>query len=225
MPDLALLIEGVLKGNAKVTDVEAALDQGLVNARLGPTTVLVRAVQAQHTGLVSCLLRRRADVNMVDPKGVTPLHLAVFDGHHEVIQSLLDGSADVNALDRFGQTPLFFAPHRGVCEQLVKARAEVNLVNYKGQTALHLAAHAGLNDTVYWLSEALSPVAINAQDRRGRTAAYLAARKSFRMTTSILKEHGANTSIVPTRYQSSFAASKAAEARSFLQSLDEGRHA
>lgn len=45
------------------------------------------------------LLRSNANVNEADGKGVTPLHIAVFDGHLDMAKVLLSARADVWGLD------------------------------------------------------------------------------------------------------------------------------
>jgi len=203
MPDTDVLaaVEGVIDKEASLEDIRQLVANGAdVNGLRGNMTPLLHAVQEQRADVVQCLLDCKADPDLADPKGVGPLHMAIFDGMHDVVQSLLDARADVNKRDRHGQTPLFFAPHRKACAQLGAANCDVNAVNSKGQSALHLAAHAGLNDAVLWLAENMKPSTINVQDRHGRTAVYCAAHSNLKSTILLLQEHGADLSLRPHKY-------------------------
>jgi len=201
--DVASIVEACISSSGQPSELEAAVAAGGdVNASKakGGSAPLMRAVQAQRADIVSTLLWLKADPNAPDQKGVSPLHMAIFDGGHELVQHLIDAKADVDQRDRHGQTPLFFAPHRKACAQLGKASCDVNVLNFKGQSALHLAGHAGLNDAVLWLAEHMSAETINAQDRHGRTAVYCAAHSNLKSTIMLLQDHGADVSIRPHKY-------------------------
>jgi hypothetical protein len=50
-------------------------------------------------------LKEKVDVNKPTTTGDTPLHKAIFAGHHLVAKKLLEKGADVNALNKLGLTP------------------------------------------------------------------------------------------------------------------------
>eukprot|EP00434_Breviolum_minutum_P000127 symbB.v1.2.000109.t1/scaffold13.1/size649204/20 len=75
----------------------------------GPGSPLVMVSRAGRADVARMLLRANANANDSDAKGVTALHIAVFDGNAELCKVLLNSRADVAAADRHGQTPLFFA--------------------------------------------------------------------------------------------------------------------
>eukprot|EP00913_Durusdinium_trenchii_P014976 g14047.t1 len=134
------------------------------------------------------LLRSSASANDSDAKGVTALHIAVFDGNAELCKVLLNSKADVDAADRHRQTPLFFAPSKEICRLLVERRAEVQwtqwthqmvlaqkpceagVLNRKGQSALHLAGRAGFHDVLSWLSSRVGKPIVELRDHHGNTA-------------------------------------------------------
>jgi len=158
---------------------------------------LMQAVQARDVSRVIELLRKQANPNAADSKGVTAMHIAAFDGDVQVIEALLQNGGSANILDRHEQTPLFFAPTRHACDALLKARADLDTTNKKGQTALHLAAYAGLNETVQWLAENMDADLLNHMDRQGRTAYFCAAHSKLESTTTLLQKLGADAKLRP----------------------------
>ncbi len=48
-----------------------------------------------------------AALDVVDPDGITPMHLAIINGHFDLAALLVERGADVNKGDRVGRTPLF----------------------------------------------------------------------------------------------------------------------
>lgn len=153
---------------------QALRDGASPSAWRGPGTPLQTAVKAPSLPLVQSLLHAQASPNETDPKGVSVLHSAVFDGQVEICRALLNGKADANLADRHGQTPLFFAPVRSICEVLFQHQADTNAVNHKSQTALHLAGRAGLSDVLLWLAIHMHRSTLKLPDRHGATAAYYA---------------------------------------------------
>ena len=63
------------------------------------------AAEEGHADVVQILLSEGADVNELDSRRMTPLHLAVLEGHAAVIQMLVDAGADIRAADYIGFTP------------------------------------------------------------------------------------------------------------------------
>lgn len=136
----------------------------------GPGSPLVMVSRAGRADVARMLLRANANANDSDAKGVTALHIAVFDGNAELCKVLLNSRADVAAADRHGQTPLFFAPAKEICRLLVERRAEVGVLNRKGQSALHLAGRAGFHEVLGWLSARAGKQIVDLRDHHGNTA-------------------------------------------------------
>ncbi len=67
---------------------------------------------AAREGCVACareLVRSKADVNLADPDGVTPLILTLMNIHWDTARYLIEAGADVNQWDFFGRAPLYAA--------------------------------------------------------------------------------------------------------------------
>ncbi|CAE8605668.1 unnamed protein product, partial [Polarella glacialis] len=189
--DLVSEVHTAVKLKSGLRDVERALAAGADPSEWeAPATPLRFATQAHHVRLVELLLKAGANVNLQDAKGVTVLHVAVFEGHPQIVKLLLDADADTNIKDRHGQTPLFFAPTRTICQLLMDRQADVNVVNTKKQSPLHLAAHAGLNDAVAFLVDTMSTTILDVKDQHGHTPLFYAAHSKVKSTVGLLQLKG-----------------------------------
>jgi ankyrin repeat protein len=101
-------INGFLCGKSPLAAVESALQETSdVDVWVGKQPALCRAVWARHLNLSKLLLSYGANPDVRDDKGVSALHMAVFDGRADFIALLLEHHADPNVKDRHGQTPIF----------------------------------------------------------------------------------------------------------------------
>lgn len=105
------------------------------------------------------LTRRRgpiADVNAVELRNKTSLHIAAAHGREDIVQLLLKHGADIEARSDGGWTPLHNACDKGAVEivrLLLQAGAKINAQLLNGVTPLHLAAQAGHREVVECLLE------------------------------------------------------------------------
>lgn len=109
-------------------------------------TALHLAARVAKADVVTQLLRAKASVNDLNPKGCSPLFLACRWGHSEVAQVLLDAGADVNAVTKGGRAPLFACSMGGnhdLVSLLLEARAAVNHADPWGYTAAMGASQHG----------------------------------------------------------------------------------
>jgi ankyrin repeat protein len=97
---------------ALVAQLDAGLDVNTPTALLG-TRLLILAAAHGHTDTVQTLLERKADVNVADVTGWTPLHAAAYGGKPEIIQLLLDHGATVPPSNWYTPTPLELAEMLG----------------------------------------------------------------------------------------------------------------
>jgi serine/threonine-protein phosphatase 6 regulatory ankyrin repeat subunit A len=116
-----------------------------INVRnLDGETPLMCAVNVDNTETVILLLKNHADVNVVDDKQQTCLHLAASkDKSGSVTQLLLRRNADTELVDAIGLTPLLVAAFNGndvVTRKLLQHGAKQEGAEPSGFTALHYAA-------------------------------------------------------------------------------------
>jgi tRNA A-37 threonylcarbamoyl transferase component Bud32 len=129
---------------------------------------------------VKALVTAKADVNLPDQYGYTPLTRVAPRGYEAVIQVLMEAKADVNLLNKDGSTPLTRAASNGyeaVARVLIEAKADVNLPDKNGPTPLTWAACKGHGAVTLALIEAKADV--NLPDKNGYTPLWRAASKNF----------------------------------------------
>jgi uncharacterized protein len=129
--------------------VELLLERGLpVNAvvRADGMTAIAYAAVREHLDAMRLLLRHRADVNLADSGGNSPLLHAAMRGRSNAVRLLLESGANVNAASTHGWTPLMAAAwegHANVVGELLKHGANGTLVNSERRSALMLAEAEG----------------------------------------------------------------------------------
>lgn len=163
-------------------------------------TPLAKAVESnrpESLSTVQCLLRHRADPNIADDAGNTPLIKAIKSGNMEVIKCLVGhATADVNKQNNEKSTALHEAAFKGnkeLVDLLIGARADAKAQNISGKTPLHRAIsgnHLGVAKSL--LDNGAN---INVQDSLGYTPAHYASFFGHFESTKFLVQHGANVDL------------------------------
>ena len=120
--------------------------------------------------MVEVLLEHKADPNLRDKKGNTPLALAIRKSNDEAVQLLLARKADPQSTDFNGNTPLHFAASSGNesgAELLLAHKANPNAKNQDALTPVHLVAETTSTNLLMLLLERGGD--INACDKNGKT--------------------------------------------------------
>jgi len=127
-----------------IAAVKAFFDAGInPNARNEKgETALTFAIQSAEPKTVKALLEK-ADVNLQDSFGNSPIHLSLLKNKEDVFNALLEKNADVNVAGRDGktegQTVLYLAVIRGredLVEKLLERGANPNLADKSGAAPL-----------------------------------------------------------------------------------------
>lgn len=147
--------------------------------------------------MVEELLKRGADVDVLDFDKRTPLHWAAYHGRVDEMETLLLAGADVNARDREGKTPLHDAAWENELEMvdvLLKFDAQVNVKDNDGRTPLHWAAdrvrRTDNTNVVFRLLDVGAE--INAQTYEGRTPLWSVVDNGNTEVVKQLLERGAD---------------------------------
>lgn len=119
--------------------------------------LLIAAIEAKDIGMVTLLLKFKANPNIQDQSKFTPLHRA---SKHEpknndifipIVKLLLSSGANVNSSNMFGDLPIHDAVNKNnkaMVELLLESGAEINIQNKTGDTPLHTAAQKGFVDMI-----------------------------------------------------------------------------
>lgn len=168
------MLEAIIRGNAaEVSDIiKMGLDPNIVDKQ--GETLLILAVRQDDEAIVDVLLAAKANPNMQNSAGDTPLRLAAFRGALPVVKKLVKGHALVNIPD---WTPLMYAAYNGHAEvvtYLLENSAEVNAQAHNGFTALIAASKGGYeNIVIALLKRGAKP---NLMTDRGESAMDFALR-------------------------------------------------
>lgn len=163
----------------KPKEAESKSSQGHIPAIDRPDwmgfPLLVDACRGNHNApddpdRVRKLLKRGANVNVIDHKGKTPLHRSSQAGFIKITTMLLKQGAQLEIADLKGCTTIFDAAHHGRVEAvklLIDRGANIHHTESRGETPLFAAARGGRADTFDVLIEAGADV--THKNARGKT--------------------------------------------------------
>ncbi|MCR4953843.1 MAG: ankyrin repeat domain-containing protein [Treponema sp.] len=151
-----LILAKCRSNNSEFEYFEDAVKNRNYNLRsAGNKTPLHIACSKNHLAITEFLLDNKANPDVQDNDGYTPLHNAVRFGNPEIVDLLLNNrnkKADVNGRDFKGRTPLLSENKKETNEEiynlLLKARADVTLKDIHGNTAFHAASSNGASEEI-----------------------------------------------------------------------------
>ncbi len=157
--------------------ISAGVDVNAVNGE--GETALHSAPYTKSTAYVKFLLDMKANVNVRDKDGCSPLYNSVHSTP-EIVKLLIDRGANVSIVTTWGSTPLHFAVREEVIFKsdpeiikiLIKSGADVNAKGHENTTPLHNAVSRGNIEAVKILLKAGANV--NARDEHGYTTLHMA---------------------------------------------------
>jgi ankyrin repeat protein len=154
------------KDGEKIVELLSSPGSTLINSRDLSTgeSGLHIAVARRDLLWVRFLIQQKANPNIRDNKGVTPLVLASQLGFVEGVQALIDAGAQVDIANATGETPLIAAVHIAIMRVLLKAGADPDRTDNSGRSAREYASLDGAR------SQLLSEIESNqkpAEDREG----------------------------------------------------------
>lgn len=170
-------------------------------------TALVYAIREKDPKIAELLIEK-ADINLQDDNGNSPLHTAIMQDKDEITELLLKKNADVNVTGTYktikNQTPLYQAIIKGkfdLAEKLLKKKADPNIADSEGSFPLaEVVVRSDANpEFIKKLIE--NGADVNKQESNGSTALlYAASNKALNPKTrqeivKLLIENGADKSI------------------------------
>ncbi|CAF1105763.1 unnamed protein product [Adineta steineri] len=195
------------------------------NLNITGQTALFMATLKDRVDVVKFLIEKKAQINVQNRYGVSPLLLCAESGNYELVQVLVEGGADVNIIPQgalaeesilAGQTPLFGAANKGhvkICEYLVKNGADLNAVTVTGATPLYTAIEEGHLEVVELLIRHGADVNQSPQGEVARdlhienqTPLLIACMKNYETIIRHLIESGANVNVTSEYGSSPFLA-------------------
>lgn len=162
--------------------IDAGFPKDAIINRITQETSLHLAVSMNHICVVKYLLSISADINVIDIRGLSPLHIAVKKGNSAMIDLLIrHGEANLNCESKDGFTPMFFAIASGNCEiveLLISLGADIHYANsnkHSSMMPLHFGALMGQLKVLQLLIE--KGTEVNKQNpNTGEIALHAAAR-------------------------------------------------
>ena len=169
------LMEVLVAGGAK--DVQ-------VYTTLNSDEALLKAARVNDVFQVRRVLRDGANVNFVDPNGITPLLAAALEGNRDIVRILVEAGAEINYVPSGLRQFAMSRSHAPLSERALMQAAS------RGDTPLVAAGRAGHRDTVAYLLEQGADV--DLANRQGQTVLFLAVTRGDAPLTGILLSNGAD---------------------------------
>ena len=141
------LLPGILEDNKTSKLTRASSDSGPFRPPSSEEQQILedilRAVREnKHKKIKSLLKDRRINLNILNFRGVGPLHEACYYGNLKCVKALVDNGADVHFADSEGWTPLFAAicgEHMACVKFLVDNNVVINCSDFFGVSPLRIA--------------------------------------------------------------------------------------
>jgi ankyrin repeat protein len=162
------------------------------NLDSGGFSPLLYAARENCMACVKVLLAHRADIDLPDPDGVTPLHVAIMNANWDLAKQLIEAGADVNQWDIFGEAPLFTAI--GKHTQINGGRGSIDPLNKTGgMTIVEMLLERGANPNMQLF---FRPANVSGSTfTRGSTPLIRAATTADMEVINLLLKHGADPNL------------------------------
>jgi ankyrin repeat protein len=158
----------------------------------GGFTPLLYAARENCLACADVLLANGADIDLPDPDGVSPLHLAIMNANWDLAKQLIDAGADVDQWDIYGEAPLFTAV--GLSSKVDGGRASIDPLNQtKGVDVVRMLLEHGANPDMQLF---FRPANVRGStNTRGSTPLIRAANNGDLGLVQLLLEHGADATV------------------------------
>ncbi len=183
------------------------------NLDSGGFTPLLYAARENCLACVKVLLDHKADINLPDPDGVSPLLVSILNANWDIAKQLITAGADINQWDIFGEAPLFTAV--GLRNQASGSHGSIDPLNEtNGMTIVRMLLERGANTNMQLF---FRPANLKgATNTRGATPLIRAANNGDLEVINLLLKNGADVNLMMADRQTaimSTLAGRANEAR------------
>eukprot|EP00012_Vannella_robusta_P006723 CAMPEP_0206201394 /NCGR_PEP_ID=MMETSP0166-20121206/11513_1 /ASSEMBLY_ACC=CAM_ASM_000260 /TAXON_ID=95228 /ORGANISM="Vannella robusta, Strain DIVA3 518/3/11/1/6" /LENGTH=805 /DNA_ID=CAMNT_0053620043 /DNA_START=36 /DNA_END=2449 /DNA_ORIENTATION=- len=160
---------------------------------------------AANLEITKLLIKKKADVNVQERNGWTPLHCAANEGKLKICEMLLNTDGiDVGILNKDGTSVLHYlvrsnpdtadqAQYEEVLRLYIDKRGDIDSQSKHGESALHQSCLRGNITAVKFLLK--NKAQINILNKIGETPLHYAVRASQKEIIQLLLEYGADTSL------------------------------
>jgi ankyrin repeat protein len=158
----------------------------------GGFTPLLYAARENCKACVDVLLKNRADIDLPDPDGVSPVHVAIMNANWDLAKQLILAGADVNQWDIYGEAPLFTAI--GLRNRFDGGRASIDPLNTTtGLEIVKLLLERGANPNMQLFFKPANVT--GSTNTRGATPLIRAANLGDVEVVKLLLDKGADATI------------------------------
>jgi ankyrin repeat protein len=158
----------------------------------GGFTPLLYATRENCMACVDVLLKSKADIDLPDPDGVSPLIVAILNANWDIAQQLITAGADVNHWDMYGQTPLFVTiGQHNKADNGHGPNDPTNKTNGMAILKLLLDRGADVNAQLFFKPANVS----GTTNTRGATPLIRAANNGDMEIVKLLMDHGADATL------------------------------
>jgi ankyrin repeat protein len=184
-----LLYFAAANGHAKI--VSYLLSKGAeVDAKADYGGAIHIATEKEYATIVRTLLQWKANPNLKDKWGQSPLHKATRNSNAQIAQMLIQAVGDVSSVDSEGRTPLHRCKSVAVAKALLEAGANINSLDGNGYNALHWAATPReIVDTATIKFLLARGINASAKEKTGLTPLELAKKSEQTVLVTILENH------------------------------------
>ena len=178
------VVEALIKNGADINKKGTDKKQKIFNG-----SALITASANGNLEIVKSLLDAKADRNITDDTGLTPLMAAAYMGNDNVVALLIHQGASLEQQDEKGYTALMFAANAGQYNSvrvLLESNANVNAKDNDNSVPIMFAAQHGFNDTVRLLLSYGADK--HFKGNYGLNAIDFARQNSLKETIDILEE-------------------------------------
>jgi ankyrin repeat protein len=161
----------------------------------GGLTPLLYAARENCAKCVDVLLENKADIDLPDPDGVSPLLVAIMNANWDLAKQLIVAGADVNQWDIYGEAPLLTAVD--LRNRIDGGRASIDPTNTtRGLAIVNLLLERGADPNMQLF---FKPANVRGPGgtttTRGATPLIRAANNGDLEVVKILLDHGADATL------------------------------